>query len=384
MRTIAIANHKGGCGKTVTAINLSACIAEQGKKKVLLVDLDPQGHASLGLNVKPEETEKNVYHALSEAHWEVEMQDVLVGVEKYLDLAPSGIILSALEQELAGQPGRASRLLNALADMSRKYDYMVVDCPPSLGLLTFNALRACHEIIVPVETSFFALHGLGKLLETIKLIEDRFGQKKYVYALATIYDQRTRIAGEVLEELCKHFGKYLFKTIIHINVRLREATGFGQPICQYDPRSRGYRDYTALTQEVLSLGEVRAHSVQPSTAMSTASDGVQLFENGVTFSIYAPEAKSVQVAGDFNHWDTSKGAMLDTDGQGIWTKMLHLKPGIYQYRFRVDGQWREDPKNPYKVESPYGVMNSIIDLRQAAKDTVCEGTQEMGFEAENM
>lgn len=359
MRTIAIVNHKGGCGKTVTAINLSACIAER-KKKVLLVDLDPQGHASLGLNVKPEETEKNMYHVLSETHWDVRMENVVVGVDKYLDLAPSGVILSAVEQELAGKPGREDRLLNALAEMPGEYDYIVIDCPPSLGLLTFNALRACREVVVPLETSFFALHGLGRLRETIKLVEDRFGQKKHVQALATIYDRRTRIAGEVLEELRKHFSENLFKTIIHINVRLKEATGFGQPICQYDRRSSGYRDYTALAKEVLSLAKARVYWLRPRLATAVAL-GPQPFKNGVRLSIYAPGAKNVQVAGDFNDWNPSEGALLDTEGQGVWSKVLRLKPGTYQYRFVVDELWGEDPNNSHKVESPFGGMNSVIE-----------------------
>lgn len=359
MRTISIVNHKGGCGKTVTAINLSACLAER-RKKVLLVDLDPQGHSSLGLNVKPEETEKNMYHVLSETHWDVAMKDVIIEVNKYLHLAPSGIILSAVEQELAGQPGREDHLLNALAEMPGKYDYIIVDCPPSLGLLTFNALRACREVIVPLETSFFALHGLGKLSETIKLMEDRFGQKKYVQALTTIYDRRTRIAKEVLEELRKHFGKQLFKTIVSINVRLKEATGFGQPICQYDRHSSGYRDYTALAKEVTSMTKARAYRVRSQSA-AAASPGSQTVKNGIRFHIHAPKAKTVQVVGDFNNWKLSKGATLDTDGQGGWFKVLHLKPGAYQYRFVVDGQWRDDPNNPNKVKSAFGGMNSVIE-----------------------
>lgn len=358
MRTIAIANHKGGCGKTVTAINLSACLAER-KKSVLLVDLDPQGHASLGLGVKPEETERNMYHVLSESHWDVGMTDVIVGVEKNLDLAPAGIVLSAVEQELAGQPGREDRLLNALAAMPREYDYIIVDCPPSLGLLTFNALRACREVIVPIETSFFALHGLGKLSETIKLVEDRFGQKKQVQALATLYDRRTRIAKEVLEELRQHFRKNLFKTIIGVNVRLREAPGFGQSICQYNRKSSGYRDYTALAKEVRSWERSRSYKVKPRPSVALAL-GAQPVKEGVRFSIHAPDAKSVQVAGDFNDWNPSEGTMLDRDSRGVWSKVLPLQPGTYQYRFIVDGQWREDPHNPHKVETPYGVLNSII------------------------
>jgi chromosome partitioning protein len=367
MRTIAVVNQKGGCGKTVTAINLSACLAEGGRK-TLLIDMDPQGHASLGLNVRPEDVHKNMYHVLSETHWDAGMSDVIIGLDKNLYLAPSGIILSAVEQELAGQPGREDRLLNALAEMPGQFDYgyVIVDCPPSLGLLTFNALRACREILVPVETSFFALHGLGKLSETIQLLEDRFGQKKHVQALATIYDRRTRLAGEVLEELRSHFGKHLFKTIIGINVRLKEAIGFGQPICQYDRSSSGYRDYAALAKEVHSLASGRAYHFRPQPAMA-AQLGPEASKDGVRFSLHAPQARTVQVAGDFNNWQPTDVALMKADGQGDWTTTLRLKPGTYQYRFVVDGQWMEDPANPNKVESPFGGMNSVIDYNKRKK-----------------
>ena len=359
MRTIAVVNQKGGCGKSVTAINLAACLAER-RRQTLLIDLDPQGHASLGLNVKPEDTDKSIYHVLSETHWEVGLKDVIVGLENGLQLAPSGIILSAIEQELAGQPGREDRLLNALIQLPMEFDYIIVDCPPSLGLLTFNALRACREIIVPVETSFFGLHGLGKLSETIRLVEDRFGQKKQVQALATIFDRRTRIAGEVLQELHKHFGDNLLKSIININVRLREATGFGQPICQYDRRCSGYQDYSALAKEVHAKAKARVYSGKP-LAKSTLQPGPKNLRNGIRFSFHAPTAKTVQLAGDFNDWQLSDGAKLKADGQGGWTTVLRLKPGTYQYRFVVDGQWVEDPANPNMTESPYGGMNSVVE-----------------------
>jgi len=362
MRTIAVVNQKGGCGKTITAINLAACLAER-RQRVLLVDLDPQGHATLGLDVKPEGLEKSMYHVLSQTHWDVGLEDVIIGCNAHLDLAPSGVILAAVEQELAGQPGREDRLLTALAQMPREYDYLLVDCPPSLGLLTFNALRACREIIVPVETSFFALHGLGKLCETIKLVEDRFGQKKHLQALVTIYDRRTRIAQEVLEELRRHFGDQLFKTIIHVNVRLREATSFGQSIGQYDPHSSGYLDYLALAREVIAQAKARTYQVRPSPAV-LAPLGPQLSKKGVRFSLHAPEAKVVQVVGDFNNWQPGKGVVLDKDGHGTWSTVIPLEPGSYQYRFIVDGHWMEDPNNSNRAETPYGVMNSVIDCRQ--------------------
>jgi chromosome partitioning protein len=360
MRTIAVVNQKGGCGKTITAINLSACLAERSEK-VLLVDLDPQGHASLGLNIAPEEAARSMYHVLSDDHWDVGLEDVCIGLSPHLTLAPSGLRLAAVEQELAGHPGREDHLLLALADMPTEYDYVVVDCPPNLGLLTFNALRACREIIIPVETSFFALHGLGKLSETVKLVEDRFGQKKYCHVLATIYDRRTRIANEVYGELSQHFPEGLFHTIIRTNVRLREAAGFGQPICRYDRHSRGYRDYAALAEEVREQAENRSYQTRPSPIVASYA-GPHCTDNGVLFSLHAPDAEVVQVVGDFNDWQPDEGTRLDHNAPGRWSKLLPLEPGTYQYRFIVDGRWIEDPHNPNTIDSPYGVRNSIVEF----------------------
>jgi chromosome partitioning protein len=362
MRTIAVINQKGGCGKTVTAINLSACLAEH-RQSVLLVDLDPQGHASLGVGIQPDAVERSLYHILSENHPDTELKDILVGLGPHLDVAPSGLMLAAVEQELAGHPGREDRLLIALAKPPRQYDYVIVDCPPSLGLLTFNALRACREIIVPVETSFFALHGLAKLSETIKLIDDRFGQRKHVQVLATIFDRRTNIAKEVLAELRRHFAEGLFQTTIGINVRLREATGFGQPICQYDRRCAGYRDYAALAQEVLERAQDRQYQTRPTSAMPEPL-GPRFTNQGLRFRLLAPEANEVRVAGDFNNWQPDEAAHLDFDGHGIWSAVLPLKPGTYQYRFIVDGRWMEDPHNPQTVDTVYGVKNSLVECHQ--------------------
>jgi len=371
MRTIAVINQKGGCGKTVTAINLSACLAEQSQS-VLLIDLDPQGHASLGLGVQPDEIDRNLYHLLSEHHPEATWKDIRIGLGPDLDVAPSGLMLAAVEQELSGHPGREDRLLIALARLDREYDYVIVDCPPSLGLLTFNALRACREIIVPVETSFFGLHGLAKLSETIQLVDERFGQRKHVRVLAIIFDRRTRIANEVLAELKTHFGDALYRTVIGINVRLREATGFGQPICQYDRHCAGYRDYAALAEEVLDEARDRQYQIRPAAA-EAESLGPCWSDQGLTFRLLAPQASQVLVTGDFNDWQPDRAAHLDPDGRGVWSAVLNLQPGRYQYRFIVDGRWMEDPHNNRTIDTPYGVKNSVVDVHPPEENGSIEG-----------
>ncbi len=345
MRTIALVNQKGGCGKTTTAINLSACLSE-GDRRVLLVDLDPQAHATLGLNVKPDEMDKSVYDVLvGSSGGQMNLEEIIHPISDHLDLAPSSVLLSAAEQELADVQGRERRLFDAFSAVSTRYDYAVVDSPPNLGLLTFNALRACQEAIVPVETSIFSLHGLSRLLEAINILEEKGRHKVKVWALATIFDQRTRLAHEILEEIRRHFQSSLLKTVIRVNVKLREAAGFGKPITDYDRGCTGYHDYAALAEEVVAMEEFL---------------GPRVMDEGVVFVYQSPEAESVQVAADFNDWVPE--SMMDDDKDGIWEKLFPLQPGVYQYKFLVDGKWQDDPNNPQVAESPYGGMNSVVTV----------------------
>ncbi len=249
MRVIAIANQKGGCAKTTTSINLSACLANKGKK-VMLIDLDPQAHASVGLNIETPKLENTIYDVLTR---DVDIKDILIPVSENFFLAPSDIMLSAAELELAGVIGRENELFTRLKKLERSYDYIIIDCPPSLGLLTFNALKACREVIITIETSFFALHGVGKLLETMKLLENKLNHSLIYRALATMYDKRTNLAKEVLEEIKNYFKDRTFKSVISTNVKLRESTSHGLPIIKYAPQSQGAKDYDNLADEVISF-----------------------------------------------------------------------------------------------------------------------------------
>lgn len=252
MRTIAIINQKGGCGKTTTAINMAASLARR-KKRVLLIDLDPQGHASLGLNVKPENVTKGMTEVLTQG---MALEDVLCeAIIPGLDLAPANITLSAAEPLLSNVPKKEQRLLSAIGSLNGTYSYVIIDSPPSLGLLTFNALRACSEAIVPIEMSFFSLHGLAKLSEIIDVVGRHTGHKVTVRALATMVNRRARFTQEVLGEIQRHFEGRFFKTHIRNNVRLREAVSHGVPISEYDSGANGAVDYAAMAEEVLTLEE---------------------------------------------------------------------------------------------------------------------------------
>jgi len=249
MRVIAIANQKGGCGKTTTAINLGACLARLGRR-TLVVDLDPQAHASLGLSRgRPDLDGATVYDALLGTG---SFKDVVRRVSDNLDLAPSNPRLMLAEQRLHLLTHGEETLHRALAAVDDLYDFVLVDCPPTGGLLTANAVRAAHETIITVDTGFFALYGVSQHLEFIQGSSNGNGRTRKVRALATLHDQRTTFGKEILKDLSGYFGDALFGTVIHSNVKLKEASSFGMPIVDYDPHARGCKDYMALAQEVVT------------------------------------------------------------------------------------------------------------------------------------
>jgi chromosome partitioning protein len=252
MKTIAIVNQKGGCGKTTVSINLASALAEAGQR-VLLVDMDPQSHCAVGLAVPEEQIEQSIYDVLiSRSRNEpIKLTEILWQISDRLELAPASIDLAAFEQQMAGISERESCLIEALNDMKDSYDYAIIDCPPAVGLLTFNALRAATDVIVPVETGYFALHGLSKQLETLSILCRRSDHNVNVRVLASMYDIRTKMAREILADLRSRFGDKMFNTIICFNTKIKEASSFGQPISEYDSASKGRKDFSALAEEIL-------------------------------------------------------------------------------------------------------------------------------------
>lgn len=252
MRVIAIINQKGGCGKTTTSINLSACLARLGQR-TLLVDLDPQGHCAVGLAVPEDQIERSIFDTLIEPGdgKVARLPEVVWQIASDFDLAPSTLKLAAFEQLFAGRPGRETRLSNAIATAKDKYKWVILDCPPSVGLITFNALKACDEVIVPVETGFFSLHGLSKMMQTLEAMKEKAGKDVRVRILPTLYDTRTKLAREVLSELRAKFKGQLMESTVNFNTKLKEAASFGQPITEYDPGSRGYKDFLNLARELM-------------------------------------------------------------------------------------------------------------------------------------
>lgn len=249
---ISIANQKGGCGKTTTAINLSAGLAEF-LFEVLLVDFDPQAHATLGLGFEPDKLHLTVYDVLTNSEKTIDSAVISTRV-KNLDILPSNILLSGAEMTLIAENGREFILREKLLQLSKRYDFIVIDCPPSLGLLTVNALTASDGLVVSVQTHYFSVEGLKQLLNTIDIVRKRLNHNLEVYGiLPTIFDGQTKLANDILEGLRDYFKGIVFKTVINSDIRLVEATSAGEPIMQYRSDSLGARDYTCFTRELLEI-----------------------------------------------------------------------------------------------------------------------------------
>lgn len=409
MRTIAVVNQKGGCGKTTVSINLASALARMGKR-VLLVDMDPQSHCAVGLAVPEDQIEQSIYDVLiSKSRNEpIRLTEILWQISDRLELAPASIDLSAFEQQMAGIADRESCLKDVLDELNDDYDYAIIDCPPAVSLLTFNALRAATDVIVPVETGYFALHGLSKHLETLSILCERCSQHVEVKVLASMYDIRTKMAREILAELRSHFADRMLKTVVNFNTKIKEASSFGQPINEYDCASKGQKDFATLAQEIIgteatqqrrqmvnsladqldSLGATASELLeaaqpqagtlpvpttvekapeQPSPIDTDAklSDyyGVNQVGDAVMFVTLYTRAKSVQIAGDFNNWRPTENPLQRVGDSGIWQTEIKLPKGKYRYRLVVDGQWQQDPYNELTELNPFGEYNSVIEVK---------------------
>lgn len=254
-KIIAIANQKGGVGKTTTSVNLSACLA-LSKKKVLLIDADPQGNATSGVG-GDKDTSKSTYDLIMN---EEKLENVIQkSAVPNLDLCASNIDLAGAEVELVSQISRETKLKEALEDGKGEYDYIIIDCPPSLGLVTLNALTAADSVLVPIQCEYYALEGLGQLMSTIDLVQKHLNKKLEIEGVVlTMYDARTNLSRQVIDEVKKYFKNKVYKTLIPRNVKLSEAPSYGIPIALYDKRSEGSRAYLALATEVIRQNKIKS------------------------------------------------------------------------------------------------------------------------------
>lgn len=254
-RVIAIANQKGGVGKTTTTVNLSACLAVKGKR-VLTIDIDPQGNTTSGLGIDKTEVKESIYDVIIN---DLSLHETVMPTKiETLGLSPSNIHLAGAEVELVSVISREMRLKSAIAEVKDQYDFILIDCPPSLGLLTVNALTAADTILVPIQCEYYALEGLSQLMNTVRIVQKHLNPALKVEGVVlTMFDARTNLSIQVVEEVKKYFGNKVYRTIIPRNVRLSEAPSFGLPIILYDERSKGAESYMELAEEVIMTAEGR-------------------------------------------------------------------------------------------------------------------------------
>ena len=258
MRIFSIANQKGGVAKTTTTINLGTCLSEFGKK-VLLIDMDPQAHTSIGLGIEPDDLDKTMLNVLEpkRSPSKLELDDVVIQLNNIgkgnLYVAPSNMDFASAEYKLIDQIGREDFLNIGIQNSKLNFDYIIIDCPPSLGILTINALKASSEVIIPIQPHFFALRGVEEFVETIEVVRHNLHHPLQIYALVTIADTRSNITKEAIDEIRSYFKERAFKTIIRKNVTLVESSSEGLPVIYYSPKSHGAEDYSELAKEVVSF-----------------------------------------------------------------------------------------------------------------------------------
>ncbi|HNX69439.1 MAG TPA: AAA family ATPase [Candidatus Omnitrophota bacterium] len=365
LRIIAIANQKGGCGKTTTSINFAACLRFL-QKSVLLIDMDPQGHSTCGLGVKTPKGTPTLYDFLSPLQNAPPLlaQGVKT-LQSDFDIIPCNSSLNALEEELGFMPNYHKKLKMFLAripEEHRKYDFVILDCPPNLGILTWNALNAADEVLIPVEPSFFSLHGLAKISETIQVVNRSREFPLTVHALLTLFNSEMNFSQEIYEEVRAHFQGRLFRTIIHEHITLKEAAAAGQSIVEYSPQSAAFQDYLNLAVEYLER-EWNRKLPEKELGWDRCVEsyyGPRQVSDGILFQFASKTASTVEIAGDFNHWIPEPLVRRTQDG--LWQKIIPVDLTTFRYKFIVDGEWQVDPNQRMQKENAFGGVDSFAEF----------------------
>ena len=376
MHIIAIVNQKGGCGKTTTAINLAASLGQKGHR-TLLVDADPQGHASLGLGGRRQD-EPGLYEIFA---LDFPLTETIIPrISQGLDIIPATVSLAAVEYVLANMPERERQLSKYLQPVASIYDYVVIDCPPALGLLSINAIRAAQRVIVPVDMSLFAIDGIERLSETVNLVATKYDLNIELSILPTLVDRRTRLGRKLLLGIWGRYQNMVLPVMIHHTVQLKESVCAGQSIVDFAPNSPAasnfsdladeliMRDHTTLDSTQANISWLLSH-VEPTESRPVNIDsfhkGHPAAENSnaqkVVLSFQNHQQRDIRIAGEFNEWIADKDVQTVTEND-IIHKVFYVEPGDYQYRLIVDGKWRNDPTNPRQALSALGIHNSLLHV----------------------
>jgi chromosome partitioning protein len=326
--------------------------------------------------------DRSVYNVLTDRQEKSRpISDCVINITQNLDLVPSNILLSTIEQELKDKEDAVSRLHQSLYAVKLNYDYAIIDCPPSLGFLTFNALRAAEQVIVPIDMGVFSLMGVGKLLGMLELIKLKLNHVSRVNAVATLFDKRTKYSEVMLNDVSSFFKDQMFKAVIRLSVSLKKAASKGMSAIQFDKNSNGARDYTAFAQEFLrsdgvaefektlaatpAIDETPAAKREAFKLLESAEDRKSVMEavmREVRFMVNAPAAKDIYIVGDFNHWKISDENRLSRLSDGKWEKRIGLQPGRYKYKFVIDGEWTLDAENADREINAFGTFDSVVKL----------------------
>ncbi|MDD5438844.1 MAG: AAA family ATPase, partial [Candidatus Omnitrophica bacterium] len=286
--------------------------------------------------------------------------ELAIALDEHVDIIGSHIILSTVEQDLKEKDNGILILFRALMYADLGYDYVLIDCPPNLGFLTFNAIRAANEILVPVETSIFSIMGVSKLISMIELIKLKLHHSPVVKGLVTMYDPLAEFSHKMLNKIKNMFKENMFKSVISYDIAIKEAQEKFLPIFKYDKDAEGARDYLNLADEIINQEKERLPESLYKELQRILYSNVYAKEK--TFNYYAPDAKDVFVVGDFNNWEMNDEARLARNENGQWERRFYFVPGHYRYKFIVDGLCFEDPENPRKEPNPYGNHDSVFDV----------------------
>ncbi len=345
MKVISIANQKGGCGKTTLAVNIAAALAKMGNK-TLLVDLDPQAHATFALGYIKESSGRKTSYDIFRSHFDgitVPLEELVISDRKGLSFIPANMMLSAAEINLGSVNGAAAILFNTLSEsFFTKYDYVVIDSPPSFGFLTLNSMYAADVILVPMDVSYFSFNGVNSVYRVTSLLNAETGRTPSVFFVLNIYDKRSNFAKDLNNDAKDKLGTYLLSTRVRASVRLREAAKHGKTIFEHDPKCDAALDFYNLTSELLTAEDKSMKTIVKE------------------FIVNAPTAGDVYILGDFNGWKKSEASRLGKMDDGNWAAHFTLERGRYRYKYMVDDTWMIDPINPEREENIFGSLDSII------------------------